>query len=102
MEKGVSAVTVNSEKGVRLRQRLEVDGCWTETIPESVNAENPALLHEAKESIPALRREIYGKIRREGWEAVAGQHLRTPHLELKKLWYRMPRKLTGLLRKLTK
>lgn len=101
-EKGVSAVAVNSEKGDRLRQRLERDGIWVPSASAMAAEENPALLHEAKETIPPLRGSIYAMIRREGWENVARKHLRTPHLGLKKLWYRVPRDLAGKIKKILK
>lgn len=101
-EKGVSAVSVNSEKGARIQQRLLQAGVWTPTEPAAAAEENPTLLHETTEQIPPLRRTVYHSIRREGWEAVARKHLRTSHLRLKKLWYRLPRSLTGKLKSLIK
>lgn len=101
-EKGVSAVSVNSEKGARLQAALSRTGDWTPTDPAAAAEENPSLLHQTVEKIPPLRRTIYDSIRREGWETVAKKHLRTSHSWLKKLWYRLPRDLTGKLKNLIK
>lgn len=101
-EKGVSAVSVNSEKGERLRDALDREGIWIATDPAGAAEENPALLRDAGEKIPALRDGIYAMIRREGWERVAKRHLRTPHLGLKKLWYRIPRHVAGKLKNILK
>lgn len=101
--KGVSAVSVNSQKGAALWGALAEQAHWIATEKSYVAADNPSLTEDAKETIPPIRQQIYGMVRRDGWRRVARKHLRVKFRPIKKLWYRIPRglsvKIKGVLRR---
>lgn len=88
--KGVSAVSVNTERAARLQQALADQAAWISTQIEHVAEENPSMLHEEHGNPPEMRRHIYRMVAQDGWETVAKRHLRMKHYYLKKLWYMVP------------
>ena len=99
-EKGVSAVSVNSQKGTQLWSGLADQAHWTFTEVSHVAVGNPSLTGDAREKIPIMRRKIYGMVCCEGWRGVARKHLRVKHRLIKKLWYRVPPGVTKRLKRL--
>lgn len=100
--KGVSAVSVNSPRGAALWGILAEQAHWTATEIDHVAAANRTLTENVKEKIPALRPQIYGMVRRDGWRRVAGKHLRVKFQLVKKLWYRIPRDMTKRIKAMLK
>lgn len=101
-EKGVSAVSVNTGKGETLFNRLTSRCSARTTQAEWVAKENPSLLHDGSEEAPALRREIYRMIERDGWKRVEKKYLRCKHYALKKLWYSLPKDAAKRIKRLLK
>ncbi|MBR2924112.1 MAG: Coenzyme F420 hydrogenase/dehydrogenase, beta subunit C-terminal domain [Clostridia bacterium] len=88
--KGISAVSVNTERAVRLQQTLADQATWIPTKIDHVAAENPSILYEEYCVPPEIRRKIYRLVDQEGWEQIEKQYLRMKHYHLKKLWYMLP------------
>lgn len=101
--KGISAVSVNTERAVQLQQELVDQAVWIPTKIDHVAAENPSILHKEHSEAPEIRHEIYRLVAQSGWEQVEKKHLRMKHYHLKKLWYMVPidvmRKIKCVLRK---
>ena len=99
---GISAFQVNNQRAKRYLSCFLQNANFHLTNRENVAVENPAILYENKESIPELRKEIYQKIKHDGWKAVEKKYLRCKHYYLKKAWYAMPDGLTMAIKKVMK
>ena len=99
---GVSAFQVNTPNGMKFMQSFKENAFIHAARREDVAVENPAILYENKESIPELRKEIYQKIKHDGWNAVEKKYLRCKNYYLKKAWYAMPDGLTRAIKKVMK
>ena len=97
-EKGVSALSVNSEKAAAMKATLG-DATFERTEAESVAKENASLLHPHKEEIPVLRRTVYAQIKERGWRATARKHFRVKHRALRRIYYAAPRRLVKMAKK---
>lgn len=98
--KGISAVSVNTERAVQLQRVLVDQAVWIPTKIDHVAVGNPSILHEEHGEAPEIRREIYCLVAQNGWEQVEKQHLRMKHYYLKKLWYMVPVDVVKKLRQL--
>ncbi len=98
--KGVSAIAINSEKGQRYYQVVEKGAISIATQAEWVAVQNPSLIQPEIETVPALRRTIYGEIDASGWKAVERKHLRCKGLAVKRMWYALPSGFTRMIRKI--
>ena len=101
-EKGVSAVSVNTQKAIELFQQLKGRCVTVDTKADWIAAENPSLLHGEVEDIPTLRKKIYTLIDREGWKQVERRHLKCRYRLLKRLWYKIPRKSAKVIKRILK
>ena len=102
LEKGVSAVTLNSNKAENYAKKLLQRGVWLETAAEYVAIDNPALLYNHAEEIPALRASIYGEIKRCGWRSIERKYLRSGDRVVKLIWYSLPISITKCIKKVVK
>lgn len=101
-EKGVSAVSVNTEKAVELFSLLK-DRCKAEsTKAEWVAVENAAILHDNPETVPSLRKQIYPMLERNGWKCVERRYLKCRHRLLKRMWYMLPKEYSKAAKRLLK
>ena len=101
-EKGVSAISLNSEKAIQYSQRLRKNAVWIETAAEQVAVDNPALLRDHAENIPALRGKIYGEIKSNGWTSVERKYLYARNRLVKQIWYSLPISVTKGIKKIVK
>lgn len=99
---GVSAFQVNTLRGKKFMETFKQNAVFHLTSRKNVAIENPAILHEHNDIVPELRKEIYQKIKKDGWKAVEKRYLRCKHYYLKKVWYALPDKLTKAIKKVTK
>lgn len=100
--KGVSAVSVNSEKGVAFAARLKDRALWIETDATHVAVDNPSLLHDHAESIPAIRASIYEEIKDGGWSSVERKYLHPRNRLIKLIWYGLPISVTDGIKKMAR
>lgn len=100
LEKGVSAVTLNTEKARNLKENLEERAIWVQTEKEHVAKENPSLLIEEIEKIPELRKKIVYILEEEGWNKTAKKHFRISKYCFRKIWYSMPRCVVKSIKKI--
>lgn len=101
-EKGVSAISLNSEKAIQYSQRLRKNAVWIETAAEQVAVDNPALLHDHAENVPTLRAKIYGEIKNNGWASVERKYLHARNRLVKQIWYSLPISVTKGIKKIVK
>ena len=101
-EKGVSAVSVNTVKAQKIKQTLENSAIWQETKREYVAFGNPAILEKHSGKAPAIRKNIYETIKNNGWKYCEKRFFRPHHYIIKKIWYRLPRKLTNKIKALVR
>lgn len=102
INKGVSAVSVNSEKAAEIFSLLANSCLLESTQVEWIAEDNPAIMHNEPESVPSLRREIYSKIEKTGWKNVEAKYLTCRHRILKKIWYTIPKKSAKTIKRLLK
>lgn len=93
---GVSAICINSEKGAAYFEDVKDLATLVESSVQNAGAENLTLLHTEKETIPAIRREIYGLVKNEGFNAVSKLIKISP---IKRLKYKIPVSLIDKIKK---
>lgn len=99
-KKGVSAVSINSERAESVRRDILHKALWITARAEDVAIENPSLLYKDKEPIPAIRNKIYFMVNKKGWKYVERKYLKDKNLILKKLWYALPDSISNKVKKI--
>ena len=100
--KGVSALSVNSEKAVQLKEKLEGKTIWIKTKAIDVAKDNPTLLNECRERIPDLRKNVYTLLENSGWKTISKKYFRVKNYWLLRILYAMPRKFVKIFKKVLK
>lgn len=100
--KGVSAVTINSKRGEDFVTQLKDKALWKLTNAAYVAVDNPSLLYESSEGIPAIRSSIYEMIQRKGWKWVQRKYLYPKNRLIKLIWYGLPISVTDGIKKITR
>lgn len=98
--KGVSAVSINSERAESYIAGLKDKALWVATEAKNVAVDNPALLHIHEEHIPDLRFCIYDEIKTHGWPEVEKKYLICKNSIIKKVWYSVPCEYANLLKRI--
>lgn len=97
-EKGVSAVSVNTERAEKLFRKLK-DRCQAEsTKAEWVAEENPAILRMEHDEIPPQRRIIFTMLASDGWRCVEKRFLVCKYRAFKQLWYKIPSRVAKVIK----
>lgn len=93
---GVSAICINSEKGTGYFESLKDLATLIESTVENAGAENLTLLHREKEPVPAIRKEIYGIVEKNGFDGVKKRIKISP---IKRIKYKIPVSLVKIIKK---
>ena len=97
--KGVSALSINSAKGMELFNRFKHKALCIETDRENVAKENPGLLFASEEEIPELRYEIYKILKNYRMSEVAKKYFRDNKYWMYKIINIMPQSIINLIKK---
>jgi len=100
--KGVSALSINTSKADRFKNKLSSKALWTKTDAVSVSRCNASLIEDAAEPIPEIRSTIYSLIEKEGWKFVARKKLRTKRYFIKRTYYSLPKNIQKILKRVLK
>ena len=100
LKKGVSALSVNTEKACNFFENIKHNADYVETTAEHVSQGNPSLTRMVSEKIPNVRKFIYSEIQQNGWNAVAKKYLYCNGRLIKRVWYALPNSISNVIRKL--
>lgn len=96
--KGVSALSVNSNKGRNFFEDCKEKALVFKADAKYVAVENPSLIKEDKENIPYIRHKIYSDIDKLGWKKVSRRNFRCKNWFLRNIWYMIPNSLKKIIR----
>lgn len=98
--KGVSAFTINSNKGNEFFEYIEDNATFIKADTKQIAIENPSLIYKSVDELPGIRKTIYAEIENLGFSKVAKKHLRVKGYFIKKCYYSLPLSFKKILRKL--
>ena len=96
---GVSAVTVNTSRGVAYVDQIQDEAIWIQTETNKVAKENPTLVHGEPERIPEIRSKMYKMLNNQKWNSVARKYFRDTNYWANRIWYAMPNSITKYIKK---
>ena len=97
--KGVSALCINTERALELKNELADEAIWIETTVSNVANGNATLVHTEPEHIPELRKTAYTLIKEKGWKKIERKHFKVKNYRIKKAFYAMPPSVSKILKK---
>ncbi|WP_027090366.1 Coenzyme F420 hydrogenase/dehydrogenase, beta subunit C-terminal domain [Thomasclavelia saccharogumia] len=98
VRKGVSACSVNTDKGQRLIDSIKSTLVLIKTDITKVSIQNKSILNCGKEIIPDLRTQIYSIVDEKGWDYASKKYFTNNQVRLKKIYYKLPRKITNIIK----
>ena len=105
IQKGVSAVSINTEKAKAIQEELKDCALWIQSKREYAGEGNPALLDTPmafEEKIPPLRQHIYSDVSQYGWKWCEKKYFRPRKYLYKKIWYKIPRNIAKKIKSIVK
>lgn len=100
ISKGLSALSINTDKAEEIKNKLINKARIRKTTVEHVAIENPAILECTEDKIPEIRKSIYIEIEKTGWERTARKYFRCNNWFLRKIWYMIPTPVMRIIKKL--
>ena len=98
VSKGVSAVSINSERGEKIIKKIKNQAILVKTEFKNVAKENPALMKNFEEKIPEPRKIVYEILEKKGWEKFEKKYFKVHNYWIKKLWYVLPEYIEKILK----
>lgn len=90
-ENGVSAIEINSSKGLNMFNSIKDEFVFHEVDCREVSNNNPRIDNRKSFLIPKERLIIYKDLDKYGWNYVSKQYLQCKHKQFYEVWYALPK-----------